>query len=34
VLQLDDLSADALRVLELNYPDDPGIEAVKETSVD
>jgi len=34
VLQLDDLSADSLRVLELNYPNHPGIEEVKRTEVD
>ena len=34
VLELDDLSADALRVLELNYPNHPGIEEVKATKVD
>lgn len=33
VLQLDDLSADALRVLETNYPNHPGIEEVKATQV-
>jgi outer membrane protein assembly factor BamD len=33
VLELDDLSADALRVLELNYPNHPGIEEVKRTRV-
>ncbi len=33
VLELDDLSADALRVLELNYPNHPGIEEVKRTQV-
>lgn len=33
VLELDDLSADALRVLELNYPNHPGIEEVKATRV-
>ncbi len=33
ILELDDLSNDALRVLELNFPDYPGIEAVKETRV-
>ena len=29
VLGLDDLSADALRVLELNYPNHPGVESVQ-----
>lgn len=33
VLELDDLAADALRVLELNYPNHPGIEEVKQASV-
>lgn len=33
VLQLDDLAADALRVLELNYPNHPGIEEVQRTHV-
>ncbi|MGE0482814.1 MAG: outer membrane protein assembly factor BamD [Gammaproteobacteria bacterium] len=33
VLELDDLAADATRVLELNYPNHPGIEEVKQTSV-
>ena len=33
VLELDDLSEDALRVLELNYPNHPGIEEVKRTEV-
>lgn len=33
VLELDDLAADALRVLELNYPNHPGIEEVKQTKV-
>ena len=33
VLQLDDLAADAIRVLELNYPDYPGIEEVRRTAV-
>ena len=33
VLELDDLSADALRVLELNYPNHPGIEEVRQTKV-
>ncbi|MGD9603891.1 MAG: outer membrane protein assembly factor BamD [Gammaproteobacteria bacterium] len=33
VLELEDLSDDALRVLELNYPNHPGIEEVKRTRV-
>lgn len=33
VLELDELSNDALRVLELNFPNYPGIEEVKETRV-
>ena len=33
VLELEDLSADALRVLELNYPNHPGVEEVKRTAV-
>ena len=33
VLQLDDLASDALRVLELNYPNHPGIEEVQRTTV-
>ena len=33
VLQLDDLASDAIRVLELNYPNHPGIEEVKRTTV-
>lgn len=33
VLELDDLSVDALRVLEVNYPNHPGIEEVKRTTV-
>ncbi|MGR8946897.1 MAG: outer membrane protein assembly factor BamD [Gammaproteobacteria bacterium] len=33
VLELTDLSADALRVLELNYPNHPGIEEIKRTAV-
>lgn len=33
VLELDDLAADTLRVLELNYPNHPGIEEVKRTQV-
>jgi outer membrane protein assembly factor BamD len=33
VLQMDELSADALRVLELNYPNHPGIEEVNKTRV-
>jgi outer membrane protein assembly factor BamD len=33
VLELDQLSDDALRVLELNFPNYPGIEAVKKTQV-
>lgn len=33
VLELNDLSDDALRVLELNYPNHPGIEEVKQTHV-
>jgi len=33
VLELDDLAADALRVMELNFPNHPGIEEVKRTEV-
>ncbi len=33
VLELNDLSDDAVRVLELNYPNHPGIEEVKRTRV-
>ena len=33
VLQMDDLSNDALRVLELNFPNHPGIEEVRQTVV-
>ena len=33
VLELEDLSNDTLRVLELNYPNHPGIEEVKRTTV-
>ena len=33
VLELDDLSADAVRVLELNYPNHPGLEEIKRTRV-
>ncbi|HTT07444.1 MAG TPA: outer membrane protein assembly factor BamD [Gammaproteobacteria bacterium] len=33
VLQMDDLSNDALRVLELNFPNHPGIEEVRNTVV-
>lgn len=33
VLEMDDLSADALRVLQLNYPNHPGIEEVNKTRV-
>jgi outer membrane protein assembly factor BamD len=33
VLELDDLAADATRVLELNYPNHPGTEEVKQTVV-
>ena len=33
VLQMDDLSADALRVLQLNYPNHPGISEVTQTRV-
>ena len=33
VLQLDDLASDALRVLELNYPNHPGIAEVRKTVV-
>ena len=33
VLELSDLSDDALRVLETNYPNHPGIEEVKHTRV-
>ena len=34
VLELNDLSNDALRVLELNYPNHPGSEEIKQTTVD
>lgn len=33
VLEMNDLSADALRVLEANYPNHPGIDEVRETTV-
>jgi outer membrane protein assembly factor BamD len=33
VLELDELSNDALRVLEMNYPNHPGIEEVRRTKV-
>jgi len=33
ILEMDDLSADALRVLELNYPNHPGISEVNKTRV-
>ncbi len=33
VLELDDLAADATRVLELNYPNHPGLEEVRQTVV-
>jgi len=33
VLELNDLSDDAVRVLEMNYPNHPGIEEVKQTRV-
>ena len=33
VLDLNDLAGDALRVLELNYPNHPGVEEVKATVV-
>jgi len=33
VLEMDDLSADALRVLELNYPGHPGINEVESISI-
>ncbi|MBI4006188.1 MAG: outer membrane protein assembly factor BamD [Gammaproteobacteria bacterium] len=33
VMEMDDLSADALRVLELNYPNHPGIYEIKEIVV-
>ncbi len=33
VLELTDLAGDALRVLELNYPNHPGVEEVKQTVV-
>ena len=33
IIEMDDLAKDALRVLELNYPNHPGIEEVKETQV-
>ena len=34
VLELNDLAEDALRVLELNYPNHPGIEEVRRTKVE
>jgi len=34
ILELNDLSEDALRVLETNYPDHPGTKALKETIVE
>ncbi len=33
ILELDELSTDALRVLELNYPNHPGLNAVREVVV-
>jgi outer membrane protein assembly factor BamD len=33
VLEMDDLSRDALRVLKLNYPNHPGIDEVEQTRV-
>jgi hypothetical protein len=33
-MQLPSLSEDAVRVLELNYPDHPGIQEVAELDVD
>ncbi len=33
VLELEDLAADTLRVLELNYPNHPGLEEVRQTRV-
>jgi outer membrane protein assembly factor BamD len=33
VLEMDELSDDALRVLELNYPNHPGISEVNKTRV-
>ena len=33
VLELNELAGDALRVLELNYPNHPGVEEVKETVI-
>ncbi len=33
VLELNELAADAMRVLEINYPNHPGIEEVKQTRV-
>ncbi len=33
VLELDDLADDALRVLETNYPNHPGIEQVREVTI-
>ena len=33
VLELDELAADAIRVLELNYPNHPGLEEVLQTRV-
>ncbi len=34
ILEMDDLSADALRVLETNYPNHPGIEETREVVVE
>ena len=33
ILELDDLSADAVRVLQLNYPNHPGLQEVQSTRV-
>jgi len=33
ILEMDGLSADALRVLEMNYPDHPGLSEVRETVI-
>lgn len=33
IMEMDDLSADALRVLELNYPNHPGIYEIREITV-
>ena len=33
VLEMEELSTDALRVLELNYPNHPGVEEVKRTVI-